>query len=90
MDRDLQPISGFIYKIFQMVILSDIEPNKRPKPKIIENIPQLKRKEQSIYKPTDLWTAEDDLLFFKILSFKENTNAFMSWHVIPDAGHMNY
>jgi hypothetical protein len=25
----------------------------------------LKRKEQSIYKPTDLWTLEDDLLFLK-------------------------
>jgi hypothetical protein len=34
-------------------------------PKMIENIPQYKRKEQSIYKPTDLWTEEDDLLFLK-------------------------
>jgi integrase/recombinase XerD len=25
----------------------------------------LKRREQSIYKPTDLWTLEDDLLFLK-------------------------
>jgi integrase/recombinase XerD len=25
----------------------------------------LKRKEQSIYKPTDLWSQEDDLLFLK-------------------------
>ena len=25
----------------------------------------LKRREQSIYKPTDLWTVEDDLLFLK-------------------------
>ena len=31
----------------------------------MENILQLKRKEKSIYKPTDLWTAEDDLLFLK-------------------------
>ena len=42
-----------------------IEPKKRPKPSIIENIPLLKRREQSIYKPTDLWTLEDDLLFLK-------------------------
>jgi integrase len=41
----------------------DIEPDTRPKPQITENIPQLKRKEQSIYKPTDLWTEEDDRLF---------------------------
>jgi hypothetical protein len=32
---------------------------------VIHNIPQLKRKEKSIYKPTDLWTAEDDSLFLK-------------------------
>jgi integrase len=38
---------------------------KRPKPETVDNIPQLKRKEQSIYKPTDLWTPEDDLLFLK-------------------------
>jgi len=38
---------------------------KRPKPEVIENIPKLRRKEQSIYKPTDLWTAEDYLLFLK-------------------------
>jgi hypothetical protein len=29
----------------------------------MENIPQLKRKEVSIYKPSDLWTQQDDLLF---------------------------
>ena len=46
--------------------LSDVEPEKRPKPaEVIDNIPQLKRKEHSIYKPTDLWTPEDDLLFLK-------------------------
>jgi integrase/recombinase XerD len=43
----------------------DIEPKKRPKPSCIENIPQLKRKEHSIYKPADLWTQADDLLFLK-------------------------
>jgi hypothetical protein len=32
---------------------------------VTENIPQLKRKEKSIYKPTDLWTSEDDSLFLK-------------------------
>jgi hypothetical protein len=30
----------------------------------MENIPKLKRKEISIYKPTDLWTEKDDALFF--------------------------
>jgi integrase len=41
----------------------NIEPAKRPKPPILENIPRLRRKETSIYKPSDLWTAQDDLLF---------------------------
>ena len=37
-------------------------PNKRPTPKVMENISQFKRKEQSIYKPSDLWIEEDDAL----------------------------
>lgn len=37
----------------------------RSKPKVVENIPSLKRREQSIYKPSDLWSTEDDLLFLK-------------------------
>jgi integrase len=42
-----------------------IQADKRPKPDVIENIPKLKRKEQSVYKPTDLWTQENDLLFLR-------------------------
>ena len=34
------------------------ERNQRSRPKIMENIPKFKRKEVSIYKPTDLWTGE--------------------------------
>ena len=34
----------------------------------MRDIPQLKRKEQSIYKPDDLWTQEDDQYIFEILS----------------------
>jgi hypothetical protein len=41
----------------------ELEPDKRPKPPVVENVIQLKRKEKSIYKPSDLWTPEDDLLF---------------------------
>jgi integrase len=52
-------------RFFKWLYYKNIEPKKRPKPKLIENIPQYKRKEQSIYKPTDLWTKEDDLLFLK-------------------------
>jgi integrase len=52
-------------RFFKWLYNPDIEQNERPKPSVIENIPQLKRKEKSIYKPTDLWTQEDDSLFLK-------------------------
>jgi integrase/recombinase XerD len=40
-------------------------PPPRPKPKVVENIPTKRRREQSIYKPDDLWTQEDASLFLK-------------------------
>ncbi len=71
----LDPMHRWIetYNIYRMHLIRflrwlyypDIEPRKRPKPEVIQNVLQLKRKEQSIYKPTDLWTVEDDLLFLK-------------------------
>jgi ribosomal protein L37AE/L43A len=33
--------------------------------RVMRDIPMLKRKEQSIYKPDDLWTPEDDCMFLK-------------------------
>ncbi len=54
-----------LLRFFKWLYYPDLEPDKRPRPKIIENIQQLKRKEKSIYRPTDLWTVEDDLLFLK-------------------------
>ncbi|MGA7542892.1 MAG: zinc ribbon domain-containing protein, partial [Nitrososphaeraceae archaeon] len=52
-------------RFFKWLYSPDIEPDKRPKPSVVENIPKLKRRETSIYKPTDLWTQQDDLLFLK-------------------------
>jgi integrase len=54
-----------LMRFFKWLYYPDIEQDKRPKPYVIENIPKLKRKEKSIYKPTDLWTPEDDSLFLK-------------------------
>ena len=54
-----------LMRFFKWLYSPDIEQKKRPKPPIIENVPQLKRKEISIYKPTDLWTPDDDSLFLK-------------------------
>jgi integrase len=53
----------YIVRFFKWLYHHDIEAQKRPKPSVIENIPQLKRKEISIYKPSDLWTNEDDAIF---------------------------
>jgi site-specific recombinase XerD len=54
-----------LMRFFKWLYSPDIEPDKRSKPAVIENIPKLKRKEKSIYKPSDLWTQQDDLLFLK-------------------------
>jgi integrase/recombinase XerD len=55
-----------LMRFFRWLYYPNIYPSKnRPKPPAIENIPQLKRKEKSIYKPTDLWTDEDDSLFLR-------------------------
>jgi integrase len=54
-----------ILRFFKWLYYPNIEPSKRPKPAVIQNILSLKRKEQSIYRPSDLWTVEDDLLFLK-------------------------
>ncbi len=43
----------------------DIAPKKRPTPAVMQHISKIKRKEVSIYKPTDLWTEEDDAIFYK-------------------------
>ena len=55
----------YFLRFFKWLYYPNIEPNKRAKPPVVDNIPQLKRKEQSIYKPSDLWSQEDDLLFLR-------------------------
>ncbi|CAN5156964.1 hypothetical protein BH18THE2_BH18THE2_18970 [soil metagenome] len=55
----------YLMRFFKWLYYPDIEPDNRPKPNVIQNIPKLRRKEHSIYTPTDLWTANDDLLFLK-------------------------
>ena len=61
-----------IGKFFRWLYYPDLEPAKRPKPACIQNISQLKRKEKSIYKPSDLWSQEDDLLFLKFCPSKRD------------------
>ncbi|PWU80102.1 MAG: hypothetical protein DLM72_13885 [Candidatus Nitrosopolaris wilkensis] len=52
-----------LMRFYKWLYSPNIEHKQRPKPAQVENIPQLKRKEISCYKPTDLWTQEDDALF---------------------------
>lgn len=61
-----------LLRFFKWLYHPDIEPGKRPKSSVIENIPELKRKEKSIYKPSDLWTQQDDLLFLKYCPSKRD------------------
>ncbi len=61
-----------LIKFFKWLYYPDIEPHRRVKPQVVENIFQLKRKEQSIYEPSDLWTVEDDLLFLKYCPSKRD------------------
>src|SRR5215831_3982548 len=39
---------------------------------IIIGLPTLKRKEKSAYKPSDLWTTEDDILYLKYCKNKRD------------------
>lgn len=54
-----------ITKFFKWLYSPALAPNDRKKPKQVQNIPRLKRKQVNSYKPTDMWTQEDDLLFLK-------------------------
>ena len=57
---------------FKWLYYPKTEPKERPKPDILLNIKRLKRKEKSSYKPTDMWTQEDDLLFLKYCPSKRD------------------
>jgi integrase/recombinase XerD len=52
-------------KFFKWLYYPTEVAKKRKIPEVMHDIPILKRKEQSIYKPDDLWTAEDDQTFLK-------------------------
>ena len=52
-------------KFFKWLYYPTEEATKRQIPEVMRDIPLLKRKEQSIYKPDDLWSPEDDHIFLK-------------------------
>ena len=57
---------------FKWLYYPNMEAKQRPKPELLQNLKHLKRKEKSTYKPTDLWTQEDDLLFLKYCTSKRD------------------
>jgi integrase/recombinase XerD len=63
---------AIIVKFFKWLYYPDIDYKKRMQPAVIENIPTFKRKEKSIYKPSDLWTQEDNLLFLRYCPSKRD------------------
>jgi hypothetical protein len=58
MDWHLQSLLGYLLRFFKWLYYPDLEPDKRPKPEVVTNISRLRRKEKSIYRPSDLWTVE--------------------------------
>jgi integrase len=70
----------YLTRFFKWLYFPNREQSKRPKPKVVNNIPALRRKEKSIYKPSDLWTEEDDLVFLKYCpSKRDKCFHAMSW-----------
>ena len=70
----------YLMRFFKWLYYPELEPSKRPIPDVVKNIPSFKRKEQSIYKPTDLWTEQDDALFLKYCPNKRDRCYHMIAH----------
>jgi site-specific recombinase XerD len=64
----LMDLLGF----FKWLYSPHIEPSKRSKPDVVANIPTLKRKEKSRYKPGDLWTKEEHNIFLQYCGNKRD------------------
>jgi integrase len=61
-----------LQRFFKWLYFPDIEPSKRQKPKVIENIPTLKRKEKSKYKASDIWTKHEHVIFLQYCGNKRD------------------
>ena len=61
-----------LLRFFKWLYYPDIEPSKRQKPKVIENIPTLKRKEKSKYKANDIWTKQEHVIFLNYCGNKRD------------------
>jgi hypothetical protein len=78
-----------LLKFFKWLYYSNERQENRKIPDPMQDIPTLRRREQSVYKPIDLWTTEDDLLFVRYCANK-GTDAIMLYQGISAADHMRY
>jgi integrase len=58
-------------RFFKWLYYPDLPVKERSKPALVD-IPKLKRREQSAYKPTDIWSQDDDILFLKYCPSKRD------------------
>jgi integrase/recombinase XerD len=61
-----------LLRFFRWLYSPDLKHGKRPTPAVMENITKLGRKEVSIYKPSDMWSQNDDLLFLRYCPSKRD------------------
>jgi hypothetical protein len=71
-DEDLEPSHKWIgtyntnlinvIRFFRWLSSPDLEPDKRPKPAVVQKLPKFRRRDISGYKPSDMWTPEQNLL----------------------------
>lgn len=52
-------------RFFKWLNHPEVEASKREKPQVIVNIPTMKRSEKSVYRPSDLWTEDDHIVFLR-------------------------
>ena len=55
-----------ITRFFKWFYYPDENHTNRPKSKVVENIPQFKRKEVSTYTPSDLWSLDGNITYYSI------------------------
>jgi integrase len=54
-----------VTKFFKWMYSPNVDARERKKPPVVENFRRLKRLEISGYKPSDMWTPQENLLFLK-------------------------
>jgi len=52
-------------RFFKWLYHPEVEASIREKPLVVDKIPTIKRKEKSVYLPSDLWTEDDHIIFLR-------------------------